>query len=137
MHSFIHSSLFKRSEKLWIGNFTDQTIEQEHYHHHWAAVVSRGWAKASACRLQVSLKHNYLRLVLQFRYLFPTHIGQRGRAGRENQHAKYFKHLYIHTKVRNAYPGLMSIVLAFLVVFISRTLFVFQRTLFAEDFGTF
>ena len=24
-------------------------------HHHWAAVLSRGWAKASACRLQVSL----------------------------------------------------------------------------------
>ena len=23
-------------------------------HHHWAAVVSRGWAKASACRLQVA-----------------------------------------------------------------------------------
>ena len=26
-----------------------------HHNHHWAAVVSRGWAKASACRLQVSL----------------------------------------------------------------------------------
>ena len=26
-----------------------------HYHHHWAAVVSRGWAKATPCRLQVSL----------------------------------------------------------------------------------
>ena len=35
------------------------------------------------------LKHNYLGLVLQFRYLFPTRIGQRGRVGHENQHAKY------------------------------------------------
>ena len=26
-----------------------------HHHHHWAAVVSRGWAKASACRLQMIL----------------------------------------------------------------------------------
>ena len=26
-----------------------------HHHHHWAAVVCRGWANASACRLQVSL----------------------------------------------------------------------------------
>ena len=25
------------------------------HHHHWAAVVSRGWAKASACRLQITL----------------------------------------------------------------------------------
>ena len=26
----------------------------DHHQHHWAAVVSRGWAKASACRLQVN-----------------------------------------------------------------------------------
>ena len=24
-----------------------------HHHHHWAAVVSRGWAKAPSCRLQI------------------------------------------------------------------------------------
>ena len=27
------------------------------FHQHWAAVVSRGWAKVSACRLQVSLSY--------------------------------------------------------------------------------
>ena len=41
------------------------------------------------------LKHNYLGLVLQFRYLLPTRIGQRGRVGHENQHAKYKNH---HTR---------------------------------------
>ena len=25
-----------------------------HHHQHWAAVVSRGWAKAAACHLQVA-----------------------------------------------------------------------------------
>ena len=33
------------------------------------------------------LKHYYLGLVLQCRYLLPTRIGQRGRVGHENQHA--------------------------------------------------
>ena len=29
--------------------------QSPNHHHHWAAVVSRGWAKALACRLHVSL----------------------------------------------------------------------------------
>ena len=35
------------------------------------------------------LEHNYLGLVLQFRYLLPTRIGQCGRVGHENQHDRY------------------------------------------------
>ena len=31
-----------------------------HYYHHKAAVVSRGWAKASACRLQITLSCAFL-----------------------------------------------------------------------------
>ena len=33
----------------------DNRAGANHHHHHWAAVVSRDWAKASACLLQVSL----------------------------------------------------------------------------------
>ena len=40
--------------------FSVMMITSKHrHHHHCAAVVSRGWAKASACRLQVSLYSSY------------------------------------------------------------------------------
>ena len=38
-------------------------------HHHWAAVVSCGWAKASACRLQVSLSCAVLCQIVSLQYL--------------------------------------------------------------------
>ena len=40
-----------------------------HHNHHWAAVVSRCWAKASACRLQVSLCCAVLRQIVSLQYL--------------------------------------------------------------------
>ena len=39
------------------------------HHHHWAAVVSRGWAKASAGRLQVSLSCAALCHIVSLQYL--------------------------------------------------------------------
>ena len=38
-------------------------------HHHWAAVVSRGWAKASACRLQITLYCAFLCQIVSLQYL--------------------------------------------------------------------
>ena len=38
-------------------------------HHHYAAVVSRGWAKASACRLQITLSCSYLCHIVSLQYL--------------------------------------------------------------------
>ena len=38
-------------------------------HHHWAAVVSRCWVKASACRLQVSLSCAVLCRIVSLQYL--------------------------------------------------------------------
>ena len=40
-----------------------------HHHHHWVDVVSRGWAKTSACRLQVSLSCAALCQVVLLQYL--------------------------------------------------------------------
>ena len=40
-----------------------------HHHHHWAAVVSRCWAKASACRHQVSLPCAVLCHIVSLQYL--------------------------------------------------------------------
>ena len=40
-----------------------------HHHHHWAAIVSRGWAKASACLLQVSLSCAVLCHIVSLQYL--------------------------------------------------------------------
>ena len=40
-----------------------------HRHHHWAAIVSRGWAKASACRLQVCLSCAVLCQIVSLQYL--------------------------------------------------------------------
>ena len=39
------------------------------HHHHWAAGVSRGWAKASACHLQVSLSCAVLCQIVSLLYL--------------------------------------------------------------------
>ena len=39
------------------------------YHHHWAAVVSRGWANASACSLKVSLPCAVLCQIVSLQYL--------------------------------------------------------------------
>ena len=44
-----------------------------HHHHHWAAVVSHGWAKASACRLQVSLSCAVLCPIVSLQYLSSLH----------------------------------------------------------------
>ena len=38
-------------------------------HHHWAAAVSRGWRKASECRLQVSLSCVVLCHIVSLQYL--------------------------------------------------------------------
>ena len=38
-------------------------------HHHWAAVLFHGWAKASACRLQVSLSCAILCQIVSLQYL--------------------------------------------------------------------
>ena len=38
-------------------------------HHHWAAVVSRGWAKASACHFQVSLSCAVVCHIVSLQYL--------------------------------------------------------------------
>ena len=38
-------------------------------HHHWAAVVSRGWANASACCLQASLSCAVLCHIVSLQYL--------------------------------------------------------------------
>ena len=40
-----------------------------HHHHHCAAVVSRGWAKVSACHLQVSLACAVLCQIVSLQYL--------------------------------------------------------------------
>ena len=36
------------------SSFAEESLV-DHHHHHWIAVVSLGWAKASACRHQVSM----------------------------------------------------------------------------------
>ena len=38
-----------------VANYHLGASHFHHHHHHWAAMVSRGWAMASACRLHVSL----------------------------------------------------------------------------------
>ena len=40
-----------------------------HHHHHQAAVVSRGWAKASACCLQTTLSCAFLCHIVSLQYL--------------------------------------------------------------------
>ena len=40
-----------------------------HHHHHYAAVMSRVWAKASACRLQISLVCAVLWQIVSLQYL--------------------------------------------------------------------
>ena len=47
----------------------DIMIFFSYHHHHWAAVVSRGWANASACCLQVSLFCPVLCQIMSFPYL--------------------------------------------------------------------
>ena len=44
-------------------------MKQHHHHHHYAAVVSHGWAKASACRIQVSLSCAVLCHIVSLQYL--------------------------------------------------------------------
>ena len=61
------------------GDNDDQTLvnryeddhhhHHHHHHHHWAAVLSRGWAKASTCRLQVSLSCVVLCRIVSLQYL--------------------------------------------------------------------
>ena len=45
------------------------TTAVNHNNHHWAAVVSRGWAKASSCRLQISLSCAVLCQIVSLQYL--------------------------------------------------------------------
>ena len=40
-----------------------------YHHHHWAATVSSGWAKASACRLQLSLSCAVLCHIVSLQHL--------------------------------------------------------------------
>ena len=40
----------------------------DHHHHHWAVVVSGGWAKASACRLQITLSCRVLCHIVSLQY---------------------------------------------------------------------
>ena len=40
-----------------------------YHHHHYAAVVSRGWAKASACRIQITLSCAVLCHIVSRQYL--------------------------------------------------------------------
>ena len=47
----------------------DNRAGANHHHHHWAAVVSRGWANASACLLQVSLSCAVLYQIVSLQYL--------------------------------------------------------------------
>ena len=44
-------------------------IHESDAHNHWAAVVSRGWAKASACHLQVNLSCDVFCHILSIQYL--------------------------------------------------------------------
>ena len=45
-----------------------------HHHHHWAAVVSRGWVKASACRLQITLSFAVLCHIVSLQYLYRSSL---------------------------------------------------------------
>ena len=42
-------------DKEAIGLSRGHNDSASSHHHHWAAVESCGWAKASACRLQITL----------------------------------------------------------------------------------
>ena len=45
-----------------------------YHHHHWAAVVSRGWAKASACHLQITLSCAVLCHIVSLQYICPGRL---------------------------------------------------------------
>ena len=48
------------------------TVSVTTFHHHWSSVVSRGWAKASACHLQVSLSCAFRCHIVSLQYLSRT-----------------------------------------------------------------
>ena len=53
----------------FLPNYTVST-----HHHNWAAVVSRGWAKASACRLQITLSCAFLCHIVSLQYLYRSSL---------------------------------------------------------------
>ena len=57
-------------ERMWVTEVWFSYGVSSHHDHHWAVVVSRGWAKASACRLQASLScAAVLFQIVSFQYL--------------------------------------------------------------------
>ena len=50
-----------------LGYFNYGELQTTYHHHHWAAVVSRGWAKA--CHLQISLSSEVPCQIGSFQYL--------------------------------------------------------------------
>ena len=67
------TSLFNRSDKhIYIErqrHIPDNRAGANKHHHHWAAVVSCTWVKASACLLQVSLSCAVLCQIVSLPYL--------------------------------------------------------------------
>ena len=62
---YIHVILTDRR----LTNIVPHSVIIRHHHHNWTAVVSRGWAKASACRLQVSMSCGVLCHIASAQYL--------------------------------------------------------------------
>ena len=61
---------FYRMISVTLGRWTfTGTRPVCHHRHHWAAVVSNGWANASECRLQVSLTCAALCQIMSLQYL--------------------------------------------------------------------
>ena len=57
-------------ERLRQVRFSPIPMDYTHHHHrHWAAIVPRGWGRASACRLQFSLFCAVLCHIVSLRYL--------------------------------------------------------------------
>ena len=51
----IRCNQIRRKKDGFLSNRMNKHHHHNYHHHHWTAVVSRGWEKASACRLQVSM----------------------------------------------------------------------------------
>ena len=66
---FLVSSTLKKIYKKNTTVYDNIDYYCHHHHHHYAAVVSHGWAKASACRLQVSLSCAVLCQIVSLQYL--------------------------------------------------------------------
>ena len=69
LSKFWHKQTYKQKVSKCRNHANEGMINNNHHHHHWTAVVSRGWAKASACRLQVSLSCAVLCQIVLLQYL--------------------------------------------------------------------